>query len=72
MGVRGPPGGHPEGHLERPSRDGFGRQVFREHVATGFSGLLVDDENLNAPGCGPSGHPWDGRFCLGLCRGSDS
>ena len=36
-GCSRPAGRTPIGHFERPSRDGFGRQVFGKSAATGFS-----------------------------------
>jgi hypothetical protein len=42
-------------HLERPSRDGFGRQVFGESVATEFFAYEHNWPAIEPPGRGPSG-----------------
>ncbi len=51
-----PAGRTPGRHLERPSRDGFGRQVFGESATTGFRVGIVTEMAVGAPGCGLRGY----------------
>ncbi len=54
-GCSRPAGRTPGGHLERPRRDGFGRQVVGEPVATEFRARMVTEMAVGPPGCGPRG-----------------